>query len=78
MDDTVDAAVGFVITAKPGDWVETGEPIATIFARDEAGLRAGAAALRDAIRIADEVEPPLPLISHRVTAEGAEPYVIAD
>jgi thymidine phosphorylase len=75
MEDTVDPAVGFVITAKPGDWVEAGEPIATVFARDDAGVRAGTAALRDAIRIADEAEPPLPLISHRVTAAGAEPYV---
>ena len=74
MEGTVDPAVGFVITAKPGDWVEAGEPIATVFARDEAGVRAGTAALRDAIRIADEAEPPLPLISHRVTAAGAAPY----
>jgi len=74
MTDTVDPGVGFVVTAKPGDWVDAGEPIATVFARDEAGLRAGAAALRDAIRIADEAEPPLPLVSHRVTARGAEVY----
>ncbi|HMA01706.1 MAG TPA: thymidine phosphorylase [Gemmatimonadaceae bacterium] len=74
MADTIDPAVGFVITAKPGDWVESGEAIASVFARDEAGLRAGAAALREAIRIADEAEPPLPLISHRVTAQGVEVY----
>lgn len=74
MEDKVDSAVGFVITVKPGDWVEAGEAIATVFARDEAGLRAGAAALREAIHIADEADPPLPLISHRVTELGAEPY----
>jgi pyrimidine-nucleoside phosphorylase len=74
MEDAVDPGVGFVITAKPGDWVESGEPIASVFARDEAGLRAGAAALREAIRIGDEAEPPLPLISHRVTERGAEVY----
>jgi pyrimidine-nucleoside phosphorylase len=74
MADVIDPGVGFVITAKPGDWVESGEAIASVFARDEAGLRAGAAALREAIRIADEAEPPLPLISHRVTAGGVEVY----
>jgi pyrimidine-nucleoside phosphorylase len=74
MEDRVDPGVGFVITVKPGDWVEAGEAIATVFARDEAGLRAGAAALREAIHIADEADPPLPLISHRVTELGAEPY----
>jgi pyrimidine-nucleoside phosphorylase len=74
MEDVIDPGVGFVITAKPGDWVNAGEPIATVFARDEAGLRAGAGALREAIRIGDEAEPPLPLISHRVTASGVEMY----
>jgi pyrimidine-nucleoside phosphorylase len=74
MEEAIDPGVGFVITAKPGDWVEVGEPIASVFARDEAGLRAGATALREAIRIGDEAEPPLPLISHRVTSEGVEGY----
>jgi pyrimidine-nucleoside phosphorylase len=74
VDDPIDPAAGFVITAKPGDWVEQGEPLATIFARDESGIETGRAALREAITIADEAEPPLPLVSHRVTIEGAEPY----
>ncbi|MDQ2767885.1 MAG: thymidine phosphorylase, partial [Gemmatimonadota bacterium] len=74
MEDAVDPGVGFVITVKPGDWVEAGEAIASVFARDEAGLRSGAGALREAIRIADEAEPPLPLISHRVTERGVETY----
>jgi pyrimidine-nucleoside phosphorylase len=76
VEDTVDPSVGFVITAKPGDWVEQGEPLATVFARDAAGIDAGRAALREAITIADEAEPPLPLVSHRVTIEGVEPYEI--
>jgi thymidine phosphorylase len=63
-----------VISAKPGDWVDAGEPLATIFARDAAGIDAGRAALRQAIRIADEVPAPLPLVSHRVSAAGVEPY----
>lgn len=77
MEDVIDPGVGFVITAKPGDWVEAGEPIASVFARDEAGLRAGAAALREAIRIGDEAEPPLALITHRVTASGVQVYANA-
>ncbi|MDQ3697895.1 MAG: thymidine phosphorylase [Gemmatimonadota bacterium] len=74
MEDRVDPSVGFVITAKPGDWVEAGEPLATIFARDAVGIATGRAALAEAIRIASEAEPPLPLVSHRVTANGAERY----
>jgi thymidine phosphorylase len=75
MADTVDPAVGFVITAKPGDLVETGEPLASVYARDRAGIERGRSALRTAITIADEVEPPLPLVSHRVTKAGVEALV---
>jgi len=74
MDDRVDPSVGFVITAKPGDWVEQGEPLATIFARDQQGVEVGWSVLREAIEIADEAEHPLPLVSHRVTATGVERY----
>ena len=74
IEDVVDPSVGFVITARPGDWVEVGEPLATIFARDRAGITIGRQALRTAVMIADEAEPPLPLVSHRVTVNGAAPY----
>ena len=80
MEDAVDPSVGFVIRTRPGDVVKVGEPMATIFARDEAGLAAGMAALSEGITIADEADPPLPLVSHRVTKDGiavyeAEPWV---
>jgi pyrimidine-nucleoside phosphorylase len=74
VDDVIEPSVGFVITARVGDWVEAGEPLATIFARDAAGVDAGRAALRTAITIGDEAELPLALISHRVTATGVRPY----
>ncbi len=72
VDDRVEPAVGFVITARPGDWVEVGEPLATIFARDRTGVDTGRHALGLAIHIADEADPPLPLVSHRVTNRGVE------
>ena len=74
VDDRVDPSVGFVITARPGDWVEAGEPLATIFARDAAGVLAGRAALEEAILLADEAERPLPLVSHRVSEAGVAEY----
>jgi pyrimidine-nucleoside phosphorylase len=77
MEDIVDPTVGFVITARPGDWVDAGEPLATIFARDRAAVETGRQALRKAIVIADEADPPLPLVSHRVTANGVERYAPA-
>ncbi|MFN2563950.1 MAG: thymidine phosphorylase [Gemmatimonadaceae bacterium] len=72
LDDPLDPAAGFVITARPGAWVEAGEPLATVFAENAVGVAAGRAALRAAIVVADEAEPPLPLVSHRVTAGGVE------
>jgi thymidine phosphorylase len=67
-------AVGFVVSAKPGDWVEAGEPLATVFARTQQDIARGRAALGEAIRIADDVETPLPLVSHRVDAGRTTSY----
>ena len=72
MADTIDPSVGFVITVKPGDVVEAGEPLASIYARDKAGIERGRATLRSAITIGDEAEPPLKLVSHRVSRAGVE------
>jgi thymidine phosphorylase len=71
IEDRIDPAVGFVITAKPGDEVRTGDPIASVFASDQAGAEAGLAALRDAIVIGDEGRL-TPLITHRITSAGVE------
>jgi pyrimidine-nucleoside phosphorylase len=76
MEDSVDPSVGFVITVKPGDTVRMGQPIASVFARDEAGVTVGMDALARAIKIGESANggapAPLPLVSHRVTARGVE------
>ena len=74
MADVIDPTVGFVITAKPGDRVEAGEPLATVFARDRAGVETGVAVLQKAVIIADEADLPIPLISHRVSKNGVSEY----
>ena len=77
VEDTIDPTVGFVISVKPGDKVLAGEPIASIYARDAAGAQLGTQALDQAIVIADRLaEPPLPLISHRVTKAGVEELTV--
>ena len=79
VEDTVDPTVGFVITVKPGDRVLAGEPIASVFARDPAGIQIGFDALARAITIGDRlVERPLPLVSHRVSKDGVEVLAPAD
>jgi len=73
VDDIIDPTVGFVITVKPGDKVLEGEPIASVFAKDADGIRAGFDALRQAIVIGDKLtQKPLRLVSHRVTRAGVE------
>jgi pyrimidine-nucleoside phosphorylase len=71
VEDAVDPTVGFVITVKPGDPVRAGEPIASIFARDETGIAIGTVALREAVSIGDTGRL-TPLISHRITSRGVE------
>ncbi len=71
MADTVDPTVGFVITVKPGDKVKAGQPLASVFARDAAGIATGLEALRQAITTKGEPAA-LPLVSHRITAAGVE------
>jgi pyrimidine-nucleoside phosphorylase len=73
VDDTIDPTVGFVISVKPGDKVLAGEPVASVYARDANGAQLGCEALARAIVVEDRLaEPPLPLISHRVTTAGVE------
>jgi pyrimidine-nucleoside phosphorylase len=74
MEDTIDHSVGFVIGARPGEYVRAGEPLATIFARDRLGVMNGMKTLEEAITIGSEAELPLPLVSHRVSSEGAVVY----
>jgi pyrimidine-nucleoside phosphorylase len=72
MEDKIDPSVGYVITAKPGDKVTKGQPVATIHARTQSDLKIGADALAKAITIGDAPAQPLPLVSHRVTGGGVE------
>ncbi|MGH8525376.1 MAG: thymidine phosphorylase, partial [Gammaproteobacteria bacterium] len=72
LDSVIDPAVGFHVTIKPGARVTRGQPIATVFARDSKSAERAARALLDAIRIGDGPASPLPLVSHRITAQGVE------
>jgi thymidine phosphorylase len=71
LESRIDPAVGFHITARPGDAVRAGQSIATVFASDDAAAERGVRALAAAIHIAEEKgADPLPLVSHRVSAAG--------
>ncbi|MBP6669434.1 MAG: thymidine phosphorylase [Gemmatimonadales bacterium] len=69
LGDTIDPSVGFVVSGRPGARVAKGEPIASVFAADPAGIAVGLAALGHAIRFG-EPAPQLPLLVSRITAQG--------
>ena len=71
VQDVIDPAVGFLITARPGDQVARGQPLATIFARTDSDAAAAGEALGRAIRIGGRAAP-LPLVLHRITSAGVE------
>ena len=72
VEDAVNPTVGFVITARPGQPVHTSEPLASIFAKDAAGIQLGRKALDEAIVIGAGKANALPLVQARVTAAGVE------
>ena len=74
MDDEIDPAAGFVIQAKPGQHVARGQRLATIHARDEAGMRKGIEVLAEAITLGDESPEMLPLVATRISAEGSSEW----
>ena len=65
--DRVDHAVGVVLQAKIGDWVEQGQPLLTIHANDEAKLSGARQRLLAAYEWSDEPVSPPPLIHQIVT-----------
>jgi pyrimidine-nucleoside phosphorylase len=68
MADTIDPAVGFSVTARPGVPVERGEVLARVFARDRAGGEEALAELERAIPVVPEAPAqPLPLVFGRLT-----------
>ena len=72
VDDVVDPSVGYVITARPGQKVHVSEALASIFAKDAAGVELARKALDEAIVIGEGKAKALPLVAARVTAKGLE------
>jgi len=75
MEDTIDPAVGFVITAKPGDRVSRGDVLAVIHARDDAGIKQGKRVLSEALTLGEEPGKCLELVSVRIDARGSTPWI---
>jgi pyrimidine-nucleoside phosphorylase len=66
-DDPIDHAVGVVCHAKRGDAVQAGRPLADVYARDDEGAEAAAAAVAACYRIAETEPEPRPLVVEVLT-----------
>jgi thymidine phosphorylase len=61
-EDTIDHAVGIRCFAKRGDVVEVGQPLAAVYAPDETAAEHALERVRTLISIADEPQPPRPIV----------------
>ncbi len=67
-EDAVDPKAGVVLNKRPGERVEAGEPLATLYASDAS--RADVGAVRAAFTIGDAAPPSRPLILDRLDSGG--------
>ncbi len=74
MGEAIDRRVGFVMAVAPGSVVEAGQPLAEVHAADPGSAERAVEALRSAIRIGTGDAEARPLVSHRVTRDGVEPW----
>ena len=61
-EDNIDHAVGIRCFAKLGDEVQTGQVLAVVYAQDEGSAAHAVDEIRDSISIADEPQPPRPIV----------------
>jgi pyrimidine-nucleoside phosphorylase len=61
-DDAIDHAVGIRCFAKRGDVIESGQTLAVVYAREEADAERAIEDMRSLISIADEPQPPRPIV----------------
>jgi thymidine phosphorylase len=67
-EDPVSAAAGVLCLAKPGEWVEAGQPVLELRADDESRFGRARDALTAAIEIGPEPPAAAPLVLERITA----------
>jgi thymidine phosphorylase len=61
-DDAIDHAVGIRCFAKRGDPLESGQTLAVVYGRDEAGTGRAVEQIQELIGIVDEPQPPRPIV----------------
>ena len=73
-EDVIDPSVGFVLHRRIGDVIEAGQPLATVYAKDDESAATAIAAIQQQITIGVSPVPPCKLIHAFVTDEQIERY----
>lgn len=71
-EDSIDYSAGIRMHCRLGDYLERGDPIATLYSSREALCAAAEKTLKGAIRLSDQAPDPVPLIAARVSRKGVE------
>ena len=71
-EDVIDPSVGFVLHKRIGEPITKGEPLATVYAKDEESAANAIAAIQAQIAVTDERVPPCKLIHAFVTDTSVE------
>ena len=71
-DEVIDPAVGFVMRARLGDHVKIGDPIATLYARNEESAAQAEAAIKRTMTFSETPAKKPPLIYAVITKNGIE------
>ena len=71
-EDVIDPSVGYVLHKRIGDPVAKGEPLATVYAKDQESADAAIAAIQQQVAVSAEQVPPCKLIHAFVTDETIE------
>lgn len=66
VDDDVDPGVGFDVRCRVGEWIERGQPLVRIHARDEASATQASGRLAAALELAESPPATTPLILDRI------------
>lgn len=73
-EDAIDYSAGIVLHKKPGDWVQTGETLATLYSSARTFCESAEKTFLRAVEIRSVKPNRRPLVYARVTADGVERY----
>ena len=68
-DDMIDHSVGLIILHKVGDWIEKGDHILTIYAKNSEDINLSKKTLLEAIKLSESMIDPLPLFYDVIRSE---------